>query len=162
VDLENNKYDVPKLQGGHSFSKKRHPNNRNHGVRHEGHRTPLITNEIIETPQPEVVEQEEFAADFEAKRIIRIAQIKENILRQLNLGTPPNVSGIVETSNPSVKEMIDEVSEANKRPPQNPDYIQDAPSTLKKTFIPVEERKFWSAHYLVWIKTALPFCRQKQ
>ena len=84
--------------------------------------------------------QEEHKADIEAKTALRIEQVKETILRKLNLGTAPNVSGMLETSNPKVQAMIDEVNtkanEANHESPS--DFVQDQP-VQRKAFIRMEE-----------------------
>ena len=146
-----NHHHRPILKPGISYGKG--PGIRNHPARREDHRAPPPAVQPREqyhqnngASSPPGAEREQYSIDFEAKKTIRIAQIKDNILRQLNLVTPPNVSGIVETSNPSVKEMIDEVAEFNKKndAARDSDIQADVPSQLKKTFIPVEESKYYS------------------
>ena len=75
---------------------------------------------------------------------MRILQVKDHILKQLNLESAPDVSGIVENSNPDLKKFIDGVLEINNRMPHEPTYIQDdmPPDLNKRVFIPVETSEY--------------------
>ena len=81
--------------------------------------------------------------NFEVKRQLRIEQIKRNILLQLNMETAPNVTGVVESTNPVVQKVINDVLESNSKMPHDPNYQEDMPDdfSYEKIFIPVEESK---------------------
>ena len=77
----------------------------------------------------------------------RVEQILQNILSKLNLKTPPNVTGVVISSNPVVQEMIRNVSKSVPLPVNSAhqllNYQRDEHVDVetKKMFIPVEERE---------------------
>lgn len=102
---------------------------------------------VVDDAQSPLLESEETEAvyindpDFITKRQYRIEQIKYHILQKLNLKTAPNVSGVVESSNPSFKELKDKVDKSSDKKRYDNDYQQDMPQEFneKKIFIPVEE-----------------------
>lgn len=109
---------------------------------------------VVDDAQSPLLEAEEADAfyindpDFITKRQYRIEQIKFHILQKLNLKTAPNVSGVVESSNPSFKELKDKVDKSSDKIHYDNGYQQDMPQEFneKKIFIPVEESEYNLLH----------------
>ncbi|XP_018020242.1 growth/differentiation factor 8-like [Hyalella azteca] len=80
--------------------------------------------------------------EFEERKLFRIKQIQIHILQQLHLDSAPNVTGIIESSNPEIKRLKESIDESNENMTRDTSYQRDMPREFsdKKIFIPVEDR----------------------
>jgi hypothetical protein len=94
-------------------------------------------------PRTEMADSQAYDIELEERKMFRIKQIQIQILQQLHLDSVPNVTGIVESSNPVIKELKERINDSNQNMTRDKNYQQDMPKKFsdKKIFIPVEDRK---------------------
>lgn len=148
---------APKLKNtSYTFRKpsnKKNPNKRRHNRGQvlparlpSSTREPLVEQELLQrkADSQQIAESIEMSPDYLVTKEIRINQIKHNILEQLNMKTAPNVTGVIESSNPIIQQMINGVHKSNSKMPHDSPYQQDMPEEInnQKILIPVEKSKY--------------------
>uniref|UniRef100_A0A6A7G3C2 Growth/differentiation factor 8-like n=1 Tax=Hirondellea gigas TaxID=1518452 RepID=A0A6A7G3C2_9CRUS len=81
------------------------------------------------------------SAEIAEQKKLQVEQILMKILRQLHMKTPPDVTGLVESSSPVIKRLTEKVdAENNKMYQDQHDMQADMPSEVnkKRMFIPIE------------------------
>nr|ACF40953.1 myostatin [Eriocheir sinensis] len=113
----------------HSGPRRNRPSQSQHATqRHNQHQPQAAENECPTCTQREM------------RKNLRLAQIKDRVLTATGLGTPPNMTGVVISSNPDVQGIIEGMKSAVPMPSNEPIYNPDEPDVKTETiFVPVEQ-----------------------
>nr|ACF35725.1 truncated myostatin precursor isoform 2 [Gecarcinus lateralis] len=126
-----------------------HHNRRRH---HQGegrhHRPHQHHHHQPQQQQQQAAEQEcPSCYQLEMRKNLRLAQIKDRVLTATGLINPPNMTGVVISSNPDVQGIIEDMQSAVPMPSNEPIYNQDEPDVkTEMLFFPVEPGNRYKPH----------------
>ena len=115
-------------------NRKRHNHNNNNNNNKNHHRSNLHPNQrLLQNECPNCYQ-------LEMRKNLRLAQIKDRVMTATGLISPPNMTGVVISSNPDVQEIIQDMESASPVTyMQEPVYNEDEPDIkTEKLFVPVQ------------------------